>query len=149
MSSAALDSALPHGYQGSAFTDNTQQSTLEVQLPFYSNTRFMLAAHFETVSSAAGEPLIQNPTMKQTLAGKLVYTGRDAHANVMQQWHAAGDDFSLHSILVFQGFLFRRLLCFSRLHLEYLEYLLSLTDRLTLACADRPMLSISLTHITS
>jgi len=96
MSSAALDSALPHGYQGSAFTDNTQQSTLEVQLPFYSNTRFMLAAHFETVSSSSGEPLIQNPTMKQILAGKLVYTGRDAHANVMQQWHAAGDDFSLH-----------------------------------------------------
>lgn len=94
--SAILDSTIPHGYQGAAFTDNTQQSTLEVQLPFYSNTRFMLTAHFETVDTDANETLIQNPTMTQTLAGRHVYSGRDAHANVMQQWHSAGDDFSLH-----------------------------------------------------
>lgn len=94
--SAQMDSVIPHGYQGLAYTDNTQQSTLEVQLPFYSNTRFILTAHPANVGTGDGEPLLPNPTMTQILAGRHVYTGRDAHANVMQQWHAAGDDFSLH-----------------------------------------------------
>lgn len=103
MSSAALDISIPHGYQGAAYTDNTHQSTLEVQLPFYSNTRYFLTSHFTNVSSDAGETLRTNPAMTQILAGRHVYTGVDAHANVMQQWFAAGDDFSLHFFLGVPG----------------------------------------------
>jgi len=103
MSSAALDSAIPHGYQGAAFTDNAIQSTLEVQLPFYSNTRYFLTSHFMNVNDDSNESLLPNPAMTQILAGRHVYTGVDAHANVMQQWFAAGDDFSLHFFLGVPG----------------------------------------------
>lgn len=103
MGSAALDVAIPHGYQGAAYTDNTQQSTLEVQLPFYSNTRYFLTSHFMNVANDQNESLILNPSMTQILAGRHVYTGVDAHANVMQQWFSAGDDFSLHFFLGVPG----------------------------------------------
>lgn len=103
MSSAALDTAIPHGYQGAAYTDNGNQSTLEVQLPFYSNTRYFLTSHFRNVDNDQNETLLMNPSMTQILAGRHVYTGVDAHANVMQQWFAAGDDFSLHFFLGVPG----------------------------------------------
>lgn len=98
-SNLALDGALPHGYEGAAFTDNQIQSTLEVQLPFYSNTRYMLGVYFENVGNTGNEPLIINRSMTQNLGAKHVYTGISAATEVAQQWHAAGDDFSLSFFL--------------------------------------------------
>jgi len=94
-----LDGLLPHGYQGLAYTDNQIQSTLEVQIPFYSNTRYMLGVYFENVANTGTEALIMNRTMTQNLGAKHVYTGLAAASEVMQQWHAAGDDFSMSFFL--------------------------------------------------
>lgn len=94
-----LDAVLPHGYEGAAFTDNQIQSTLEVQLPFYSNTRYMLGVYFENVENTGQERLIINRSMTQNLGAKHVYSGISAASEVVQQWHAAGDDFSLSFFL--------------------------------------------------
>jgi hypothetical protein len=95
LGSAAMDALLPHGYNGACFTESGYQPTLEFQMPFYSNTRYMLGTHFKNVDTSAGETALKNPAMSQILLAKNVYSGKDAHANIMQQWHAAGDDFSL------------------------------------------------------
>lgn len=99
MSNVDLDSLIPHGYNGAAFTEANYQPLLEFQMPFYSNTRYMLGVQFINVDDDVDETLIVNKSMSQVLCAKNVYSGMSAHSNVMQQWHSAGDDFSLHFFL--------------------------------------------------
>jgi hypothetical protein len=107
LSSAELRAALPSGIPGAAYTDNELMSTLEVQIPFYSNTRFMLSAFVLGMGNETGkETLNVNPTMTQSLGLKHVFTGFDAHANPAIQWFAAGDDFSLHFFTGVPGMFF-------------------------------------------
>jgi hypothetical protein len=95
----ALDAVIPPGYNGAAFTNNVNQPVIEVQLPFYSNTRYMLASFIESLGTGAGETMKMNPSMTQINCAEHVYTGIDAHDHMTQYWHAAGDDFSLHFFL--------------------------------------------------
>jgi len=90
-----LDGLVPHGYNGMAFTENSVQPTLEVESPFYSNTRFDLAANFQVCrDTPQQEPLLENPTMDQILALRHVVTGMNADRNPMLAFQAAGEDFS-------------------------------------------------------
>lgn len=94
--SAELDAFAPHGYNGACFTEAGYNPVLEFQLPFYSNTRFFLGVFYRNVSTTANvENILLNPAMTQINAAQNNWTGRGAAANVMQQWFAAGDDFSL------------------------------------------------------
>lgn len=95
-SSAELDSTIPHGYNGACFTSGNYNPCLEFQIPFYSNTRYNLMCDYFNVGGGSDELLKMNTTMTQILAARNVYSGFAARANVMQQWHSAGDDFSLH-----------------------------------------------------
>jgi len=93
--SATMQAAMPHGYNGICFTSSEYNPVLEFQLPFYSNTRFMLGTHYRNVGNSGNEVLAMNPAMTQILAAENFYTGSAAANNLMQQWFSAGDDFSL------------------------------------------------------
>jgi len=95
LSPQQLNEALPHGYNGMAMTENSVQPVLEVESPFYSNTRFDLAANFVVSKDVAGEePLVVNPTMYHILALRHIVTGLNADRNPMLAYQAAGEDFS-------------------------------------------------------
>lgn len=97
--SANLDAFFFRGYNGAAYTHVQNNGTLEFQLPFYSNTRYMLGSEIVNVNNDSDETMVKNVAMTQTLYAKLLYSGYNATANLAQQWFAAGDDFSLHFFL--------------------------------------------------
>lgn len=97
--SAAIDAFMIRGYNGAVFTNNDQNACLEFQLPFYSNTRYMLANQIVNVDNNNVETAYVNYTMNQVLLAKLLTSGRNSDSAIDQQWFSAGDDFSLHFFL--------------------------------------------------
>jgi hypothetical protein len=87
------------GFNGAAFTSGAQNSTLEFQLPFYSNTRYMLGSQIVNVDNDTDETALRNYTMTQVLYAQHIGVGRQVAQDLLQQWFAAGDDFSLSFFL--------------------------------------------------
>jgi hypothetical protein len=97
--SADVDALMIRGFNGAAFTSGAQNSTLEFQLPFYSNTRYMLGSQIVNVDNDSDETALRNYTMTQVLYAQHIGVGRQVAQDLLQQWFAAGDDFSLSFFL--------------------------------------------------
>lgn len=93
--SAQITDHMIKGFNGAAFTSCSQNTTLEFQLPFYSNTRYFLANQIVNVDNDTNETAPVNYTMTQVLFAKLYSSARFVRKDIQQQWFAAGDDFSL------------------------------------------------------
>jgi len=100
---STLHATIPPGYNGQGFSSGTYNPTLEVQLPFYSNTRFFLTTHIINVDNDVNETLKLNPAMDQILCAKDVYCCFSANRILQTQHFSAGDDFSLHFFLGVPG----------------------------------------------
>lgn len=94
-----IDAFMVRGFNGAAFSSCSQNTVLEFQLPFYSNTRFAIASQIVNVDNDATETAIKNYTMTQVLYAKHMAAARSVDQDILQQWFAAGDDFSLSFFL--------------------------------------------------
>lgn len=97
--SGTITDFMLEGYNGAGFINMSQNATLEVELPFYSNTRFMLACNTVNVDNDSTETIKLNPAMSQVIYAQLLSIGRSQPNDIVQHWFSAGDDFSLHFFL--------------------------------------------------
>lgn len=92
-SKGTLLSLFPSGSQGMSITDLNYNPTVDVESPFYSNTRFALACNITNVSS--GNSLTMNPTMDQILYMRMRLLAVGAGQAIYYTFASTGEDYNL------------------------------------------------------
>jgi hypothetical protein len=94
-----INSSIPKGFGGSAYTQLNYNPTLEWESPFYSNTRFYCGPNFYNVSNTGNEALIQNSAMEQFLWTNLYIIGMDTDVLTQVLYYGAAEDFTMSFFL--------------------------------------------------
>lgn len=96
---SAISTYIPDGVSGMDMVAKRDRVALEVQLPFYNDTRFLLATTLQNVSTAANEPMVFNyaATLWHGFYG--INTGYNAASDILALYCAAAEDFCLHYYL--------------------------------------------------
>jgi hypothetical protein len=81
------------GATGMSITKMSYNNTVDIELPFYSNTRFALACAITNVT-AAGD-LTKNPTMNQILYQQLKVQGKAAAGTLYYAFTSTAEDYNL------------------------------------------------------
>ncbi|APG78542.1 hypothetical protein 2 [Wenzhou picorna-like virus 21] len=94
MTSAQMMTNFVHGYNGMTMRDPNYRRFIEIQMPWYSNTRFDLAAHPYQIDDTGNEQMNISPSMYQTLYAQFVNIGREADGDYAYfEFSSIGDDY--------------------------------------------------------
>ncbi|DAZ87484.1 TPA_asm: capsid protein precursor [Apostichopus japonicus associated picornavirus 3] len=92
--SADLMAVLPHLYNGGTMRNLNYNPMLDVQMPWYSNTRFDLACSPYNVDDTGNEALRLNPTQDFKMFLEVTHFGWNSEAVRFFEFSAVGDDYS-------------------------------------------------------
>ena len=96
---ASLTPYVDVGHTGMDFVFRSDRNGLEVQLPFYNDTRFLLGTSPQTQSTAANEPMVLNPASTMWHGMYVYLTGYNALNDLIGMYVAAAEDYTLHYYL--------------------------------------------------
>jgi len=83
----------PSGSQGMDITDLRYKPCVDIECPFYSNTRFTLACNITNMDTSS--QLLKNPSMEQILYEKVTYAGYSAGKYRYVVHVSVGEDYNL------------------------------------------------------